>query len=62
MLTDLYHSMFVYLIWNNKGKELNTVLEYKKALKFEEEMSKLGVIPQIVFESRCPPHDLVLEK
>ena len=36
--------MFVYLIWNKNGKDLKTMLEYKKALLMEEEMSKLGEI------------------
>ena len=54
--------MFVYLIWNKNGKDLKTVLEYKKALLMEEEMSKLGVVPHIVFESTCAPKRPLLEK
>jgi hypothetical protein len=55
-------SMFVYLIWNKNGKDLKTMLEYKKALDMEEQMTKLGVKPHIVFESTCAPKRLVMEK
>ena len=55
-------SMFVYLIWNKNGKDLKTMLEYKKALLMEEVMSKLGVSPHIVFESTCAPKSPLLEK
>jgi len=55
-------SMFVYLIWNKNGKDLKTMLEYKKALDMEEQMNKLGVSPHIVFESTCAPKRLVMEK
>ena len=54
--------MFVYLIWNKNGKDLKTMLEYKKALKMEVVMTKLGVNPYIVFESSCAPKTLLLEK
>ena len=54
--------MFVYLIWNKNGKDLKTMLEYKKALHIGEEMTKLGVKPQIVFESTCAPKRLLQEK
>ena len=53
--------MFVYLIWNKNGRDLKTVLEYKKALQMEETMTKLGVNPHIVFESTCAPKRLLLE-
>ena len=55
-------SMFVYLIWNKNGKDLKTMLEYKKALLMEEVMSKLGVSPHIVFESTCATKRPLLEK
>ena len=55
-------SMFVYLIWNKNGKDLKAMLEYKKALQMELEMSKLGVNPQIVFESSCAPKRVTTEK
>ena len=55
-------SMFVYLIWNKNGKDLKTMLEYKKALDMEEQMTKLGVKPHIVFESTCAPKRPLLEK
>jgi len=54
--------MFVYLIWNKNGKDLKTMLEYKKALQMELAMTKLGVNPHIVFESTCAPKRLLLEK
>ena len=54
--------MFVYLIWNKNGKDLKTMLEYKKALQMEETMTKLGVSPHIVFESSCAPKRLLQEK
>ena len=49
-------SMFVYLMWNKNGKDLKTMLEYKKALQMEEIMTKLGVSPHIIFESTCYPN------
>ena len=54
--------MFVYLIWNKNGKDLKTMLEYKKALHIGEEMTKLGVKSQIVFESSCAPKRVTTEK
>jgi len=54
--------MFVYLIWNKNGKDLKTMLEYKKALHIGEEMTKLGVKSQIVFESTCAQKRLLQEK
>ena len=53
--------MFVYLIWNKNGKDLKTMLEYKKALQMELAMTKLGVNPHIVFESTCAPKRLLFE-
>jgi len=50
------NSMFVYLTWNKNGKDLKTMLEYKKALDMEEQMIKLGISPQIIFESTCYPN------
>ena len=51
MLTFLYTSMFVYLTWNNlEGKELKTMLEYKKAEIMAEKMKTLGVEPHMTFE------------
>lgn len=55
-------SMFVYLIWNKNGKDLKTMLEYKKALDMEEQMTKLGVKPHIVFESTCAPKKAITGK
>ena len=55
-------SMFVYLIWNKNGKDLKTMLEYKKALHIGEEMTKLGVNPHIVFESTCAPKKAITGK
>jgi len=54
--------MFVYLIWNKNGKDLKTMLEYKKALHIGEEMTKLGVKPHIVFESTCAPKKAITGK
>ena len=54
----LTNSMFVYLTWKRNGKELKTVLEYKKAEVFFKELEKLKVEPHIVFESSCPPRSL----
>ena len=51
-LTD---SMFVYLTWKRNGKELKTMLEYRKAQIIYKEMEKLKVDPHIIFEARCPP-------
>ena len=48
--------MFVYLTWKNlKGKELKTMLEYKKAEIMIEEMKNRGVESHVIFESQCPP-------
>jgi len=38
------------------------MLEYKKALQMESVMTKLGVIPHMVFESTCAPKRVLLEK
>ena len=44
--------MFVYLTWKNlEGKELTTMLEYKKAELMVEKMKTHGVNPHIIFES-----------
>ena len=54
-----YNSMFVYLTWKNlKGKELKTMLEYKKAEVIIEGMLKRGVEPHLIFESQCSPKPL----
>ena len=38
--------MFVYLTWNNlEGRELKTMLEYKKAELMAEKMKVYGVDP-----------------
>jgi len=51
MLTNLYNSMFVYLTWNNlEGKELRTMLEYKKAEIIAEKMKGHGVDSHMTFE------------
>ena len=51
--------MFVYLTWNNlEGKELKTMLEYKKAEVIIEGMLKRGVEPHLIFESQCSPKPL----
>ena len=51
MLTYLYDSMFVYLTWNNlEGKELKTMLEYKKAEIMAEKMKTRGVESHMTFE------------
>ena len=55
--------MFVYLTWNNlEGKELKTMLEYKKARQMEEKMRTCGVKPYISFESTSSPATLLREK
>ena len=54
--------MFVYLIWNKNGKDLKTMLEYKKALLMEETMTKLGVTPHIIFEATCAPKKAITGK
>ena len=51
----LTNSMFVYLTWKRNGKELKTMLEYRKAEIFYKELEKLKVNPHIIFEARCPP-------
>ena len=51
MLIVIYHSMFVYLAWKNlDGKELKSMLEYKKAEKMAKIMIDRGITPQIIFE------------
>jgi hypothetical protein len=43
--------MFVYLTWNNlEGKELKTMLEYKKAEIIAEKMKTRGVESHMTFE------------
>ena len=49
------NSMFVYLTWKRNGKELKTMLEYRKAQIVYKEMEKLKVEPHIIFEAQCPP-------
>ena len=49
------NSMFVYLTWNKNGKQMKTMLEYRKAVNMCKEMEKLKVEPHIIFEARCPP-------
>ena len=58
--TTVYtYFMFVYLTWKNlKGKELKTMLEYKKAEVIIEGMLKRGVEPHLIFESQCSPKPL----
>ena len=53
-------SMFVYLTWKNNGKELKTMIDFKKASLFTEQLSKLGLQPQVIFESSSAP--IVLAK
>ena len=63
MLTYLYTPMFVYLTWKNiEGKELKTMLEYKKAELMVEEMKTRGVQPSITFEPTSSPATLLREK
>ena len=51
MLINPYNSMFVYLTWKNlDGKELKSMLEYKKAEKIVKIMIDRGITPQIIFE------------
>ena len=50
--------MFVYLTWKNNGKELKTMVDFKKASMFTEQLSKLGLDPQVIFESTCAPKAL----
>tara|TARA_Y100000296_G_C5069458_1_gene204108 strand:- start:312 stop:479 length:168 start_codon:yes stop_codon:yes gene_type:complete len=50
--------MFVYLTWKNNGKELKTMIDYAKATIFTEKLSKLGLKPQVIFESTCAPKAL----
>ena len=53
--------MFVYLTWkNNKGKELKTMVDFRKVSVFTEQLSKLGLQPQVIFESSSEP--IVLAK
>ena len=55
MLIVIYHSMFVYIAWKNfDGKELKSMLEYKKAEKVAKIMIDRGINPQIIFESVTP--------
>ena len=62
MLIVIYHSMFVYILWKNlKGKELKSMLEYKKAEKMAKIMIDRGITPQIIFES-VTPKTLLQEK
>lgn len=49
------NSMFVYLTWKKNGREMKTMLEYRKAQIIYKEMEKLQVDPHIVFEASCPP-------
>ena len=49
------NSMFVYLTWKRNGKEMKTMLEYRKAELMYKEMEKLKVDPHIIFEAQCPP-------
>ena len=64
MLTYLYDSMFVYLTWNNlEGKELKTMLEYKKAEKMIRLMKDRCINPHIIFEpTSVTPKTLLQEK
>ncbi len=63
MLISPYNSMFVYLTWKNlDGKELKTMLEYKKARQMEEKMKTYGVKPYISFEPTSSPATLLREK
>jgi hypothetical protein len=50
--------MFVYLTWESNGKELKTMVDFKKATVFTEQLSKLGLKPQVIFESTCAPKPL----
>ena len=53
--------MFVYLTWKNNGKELKTMIDFKKASLFTEQLSsKLGLQPEVIFESSSAP--IVLAK
>lgn len=55
--------MFVYLTWNNlEGKELKTMLEYKKAEIMVEKMKTHGVMSRISFESTSSPATLFPKK
>ena len=47
--------MFVYLTWKNNGKELKTMIDFEKASVFTEQLTKLGLHPQVIFESTCAP-------
>ena len=39
-------------------KELKTMIDYAKATIFTEKLSKLGLKPQVIFESTCAPKAL----
>jgi hypothetical protein len=55
--------MFVYLTWNNlEGKELKTMLEYKKAEIMVEKMKTHGVSARILLESGRSPAMLFPKK
>ena len=44
MLTFLYTSMFVYLMWKNKkGETLRALFQAEKAIKISKQMKDLGV-------------------
>jgi len=49
------NSMFVYLTWKKNGREMKTMLEYRKAVNMCKKMEELKVDPHIIFEARCPP-------
>ena len=48
--------------WELNYKDQMTFEEYKKALDMEEQMTKLGVKPHIVFESTCAPKKAITGK
>ena len=48
-------SMFVYLTWKNNGKELKTMIDFEKASIFTEQLTRMGLHPQVIFESTCAP-------
>jgi hypothetical protein len=54
--------MFVYLTWENNGKELKTMIDFEKASVFTEQLTKLGLNPQVIFESTCAPKVLAKNK
>ena len=64
MLIVIYHSMFVYLAWKNlDGKELKSMLEYKKAEKMIRLMKDICINPHIIFEpTSVTPKTLLQEK